>query len=55
MATAIALFQMLPQKRHDLVTVVINPGFFAEGVVAAGDRGFAVLYFKAAKRVERVA
>lgn len=33
---------MFPKIRHDLVAIVIDPRFFAEGVVAAGDGDFAV-------------
>lgn len=46
---------MLPQKRHDLISVVIDPRFFAERVMAAGDGGFAVFDLVAAEGVHRVA
>ena len=45
---------MLPQIRHDLVAVVVNPRFFAERVVAAGNRDFTVRYLAAAKLLENI-
>ena len=46
---------MLSQKRHNLVTVDVNPRLFAERVVATGDDGTAVFDLVAAESVDRVA
>lgn len=45
---------MLPQIRHDLVAVVIDPRFFAEGVVAAWNTNLAVRDVAAAKLSKNV-
>lgn len=46
---------MLSQKRDDLVAVVVDPRFFAKGVVAAGDGDFAVFDVVFFERGHRVA
>ncbi|HMT06586.1 MAG TPA: hypothetical protein PKA82_01175 [Pyrinomonadaceae bacterium] len=48
------LFQMLSKKRDDLVAVDVVPGFFAEGVVAAGQDGLDVWDLTFAKCVHCV-
>jgi len=40
--------QVLVQERNYLVTVEVNPGFYPQRVVAAGNGGFAVFDLEAA-------